>query len=64
MTFALLFIAGLLTLLVSLIAFVQLLYLESMRLRTRDMPALEFFKQTLETRAGHEDRDRACSRSR
>jgi len=52
MTFVLLIIAGLLTLLVSLIAFVQLLYLESMRLRTRDMPALDFFKQTLETRLG------------
>jgi putative hemolysin len=48
MTFALLFTAALLTALVSLIAFVQLLYLESMRLRTRDWPALEFFKETLE----------------
>ena len=32
--------------------FVQLLYLESLRLRTRDLPALEFFKETLEDRLG------------
>ena len=52
MTFALLFTAALLTVLAGLIAFVQLLYLESMRLRTRDLPALEFFKQTLEEKLG------------
>ena len=48
MTFALLVAAGLLALLLSLVSFVQLLYLESLRLRTRDLPALEFFKKTLE----------------
>jgi putative hemolysin len=52
MTFALLLTATLLTVLVCLIAFVQLLYLESLRLRTRDLPALEFFKQTLEKELG------------
>src|SRR5438876_2455522 len=52
MTFALLFTAGLLALLLSLVSFVQLLYLESLRLRTRDLPALEFFKQTLEEKLG------------
>jgi len=33
---------------------VQLLYLESLRLRTRDLPALEFFKSTLEEKIGLE----------
>jgi putative hemolysin len=47
-TFALLFGATLLGLLLVLVTFVQLLYLETLRLRTRDLPALEFFKQTLE----------------
>ena len=36
----------------ALVTFVQLLYLESMRLRTRDLPSLEFFKETLEDRIG------------
>ncbi|HTM52300.1 MAG TPA: hemolysin family protein [Bryobacteraceae bacterium] len=44
--------AGLLALLLCLISFVQLLYLESLRLRTRDCPALVFFKETLEERLG------------
>jgi putative hemolysin len=35
-----------------LVTFVQLLYLESMRLRTRDLPSLKFFKDTLEDRLG------------
>ena len=35
-----------------LVTFVQLLYLESMRLRPRDLPSLEFFKGTLEDRIG------------
>ncbi|MBI3473524.1 MAG: CBS domain-containing protein, partial [Candidatus Solibacter usitatus] len=36
----------------TLISFVQLLYLESLRLRTRDLPALEFFKTHLENDLG------------
>jgi len=44
--------AVLLAVLLSLITFVQLLYLESLRLRTRDLPALEFFKQKLEAELG------------
>jgi putative hemolysin len=32
--------------------FVQVLYLESMRLRTRDLPSLKFFKDTLEDKLG------------
>jgi putative hemolysin len=39
-------------LLLVLVTFVQLLYLESMRLRTRDLPSLKFFKETLEDRLG------------
>jgi CBS domain containing-hemolysin-like protein len=35
-----------------LATFVQLLYLESMRLRTRDLASLKFFKETLEDRLG------------
>jgi putative hemolysin len=35
-----------------LVTFVQVLYLESMRLRTRDLPSIKFFKETLEERLG------------
>ena len=52
MSFALLCIAAALAVLLSLTAFVQLLYLESLRLRTRDLPSLEFFKRTLEGALG------------
>jgi CBS domain containing-hemolysin-like protein len=38
--------------LLGLITFVQVLYLESMRLRTRDLPSIKFFKDTLEDRIG------------
>ena len=34
--------------LLCLVTVVQILYLESLRLRARDLPALEFFKETLE----------------
>ena len=34
------------------VTFVQVLYLESLRLRSRDLPALEFFKETLKDRLG------------
>jgi len=37
-----------------LVTFVQLLYLESMRLRPRDLPSMKFFKETLEDRLGME----------
>jgi CBS domain containing-hemolysin-like protein len=36
--------------LLGLVTFVQLLYLESLRLRTRDLPSLKFFKEELEDR--------------
>jgi CBS domain containing-hemolysin-like protein len=42
-----------------LATFVQLLYLESMRLRTRDLPALDFFKDTLEDKIGLKTEDGA-----
>jgi len=38
--------------LLSLVTFVQTLYLESMRLRSRDTDALQFFKQSLDSRLG------------
>jgi putative hemolysin len=38
--------------LLCLVSVVQLLYLESMRLRTRDFPSLKFFKDILEDRLG------------
>jgi putative hemolysin len=38
--------------LLALVCVVQLLYLESMRLRTRDLPSLKFFKDTLEDKLG------------
>jgi CBS domain containing-hemolysin-like protein len=36
----------------AVVAFVQVLYLESMRLRTRDLPSIKFFKETLEDKLG------------
>jgi hypothetical protein len=36
----------------ALVTFVQLLYLESMRLRTRDRPALDFSRTRWKTRSG------------
>src|SRR5882757_3407360 len=42
-----------------LVTFVQLLYLESMRLRTRDLPSLKFFKDTLEDKLGMKTEDGA-----
>src|SRR5580704_5926438 len=38
--------------LLCLITVVQTLYMESIRLRSRDLPALQFFKETLEDRIG------------
>ncbi len=52
MTGVLWLVAVLLGLLLIPVTFVQVLYLESLRLRTRERPALEFFKATLETRLG------------
>ena len=52
--------------LLGLVTFVQLLYLESLRLRTRDLRSLEFFKETLEDKLGLKTEDGAgafCSSS-
>jgi len=40
--------------LLGIVTFVQVLYLESLRLRTRDLPSIKFFKETLEDRIGLE----------
>jgi putative hemolysin len=42
-----------------LATYVQMLYLESLRLRTRDLPALHFFKSHLEERLGFKTEDGA-----
>jgi CBS domain containing-hemolysin-like protein len=47
--------------LLGLVTFVQLLYLESLRLRTRDLPSLKFFKSTLEDGLGMDTEDGAGS---
>lgn len=43
------------TAVLGLVTFVQLLYLESLRLRTRDLPAIKFFREDLEERIGLAD---------
>jgi len=43
---------GLLILILVPVTLIQTMYLESMRLRSRDVPALQFFKQTLDGRLG------------
>ncbi len=42
----------LLAAILALSTYVQMLYLESLRLRTRDLPALQFFKSDIEERLG------------
>jgi len=61
MTAALVVLIAALSLLLGLVTFVQLLYLESLRLRTRDFPAIKFFKETLEDRIGFQTDDGAGS---
>ena len=41
------------------VTFVQVLYLESLRLRSRDLPSIKFFKETLEERIGVKTEDGA-----
>jgi magnesium and cobalt exporter, CNNM family len=43
--------------LLCLVTLVQVLYMESLRLRARDLPALQFFKETLEERIGVKTED-------
>ncbi|HVN05854.1 MAG TPA: hemolysin family protein [Bryobacteraceae bacterium] len=59
MTAAFVILIVLLSLLLGLVTFVQLLYLESLRLRARDFPALKFFRDALEDKLGFESEDGA-----
>lgn len=52
MTLAIVILIVLFSILLALVTFVQLLYLESLRLRTRDLPAIKFFRETLEDKIG------------
>jgi putative hemolysin len=47
--------------LLCLVTLVQLLYMESLRIRARDLPALQFFKETLEDRIGVKSNQGALS---
>ena len=59
MTVAVAFAALIAVPLLALSTFVQLLYLESLRLRPRDLPSLKFFKDTLEDKLGLKTEDGA-----
>lgn len=61
MTLTLVVLIALLSLLLGLVTFVQLLYLESLRLRTREYRAIRFFRETLEDRIGFETEEGANS---
>jgi putative hemolysin len=54
MTLLLALAAAAVALIVTLVTCIQLLYLESLRVRTRELPALQFFRETLEPRIGLE----------
>jgi magnesium and cobalt exporter, CNNM family len=59
MTLVLPILIALVSILLGLVTFVQLLYLESLRLRPRDLPAMRFFRETLEDKVGFETEDGA-----
>jgi putative hemolysin len=54
MTLLLTLAAAALAVIVTLVTCIQLLYLESLRIRTRELPALIFFRESLEPRIGLE----------
>jgi len=54
MTLVLTLIAIAVALLVTMVTCIQLLYLESLRVRTKELPALQFFREKLEPRIGLE----------
>jgi CBS domain containing-hemolysin-like protein len=54
MTLLLTLAAAAVALLVTLVTCIQLLYLESLRIRTRELPALIFFREAIEPRIGLE----------
>ncbi len=47
-------LAFLTAIVVTLVTCLQVLYLESLRIRARELPALQFFKETLEAKLGIE----------
>ena len=61
MTLAIVCLIALFSALLGLATFVQLLYLESLRLRTRDLPAIRFFRETLEDKIGFQTEEGAGS---
>jgi magnesium and cobalt exporter, CNNM family len=60
MMFALPLAIGIVIVFLALTSFVQLLYMESLRLRTRDLASLSFFKETLQDRIGFETEEGAA----
>jgi CBS domain containing-hemolysin-like protein len=52
LTIVIVIIGAILCVALCIITFVQTLFLENMRLRTRDLPSLQYFKETLEDRLG------------
>jgi putative hemolysin len=52
MTLVAVVLALFLSVLLCLVTLIQLLYMESLRIRARDLPSLQFFKETLEDRIG------------
>src|SRR6266849_3461629 len=54
-------VAAVVALAVTLSTSIQLLYLESLRIRARELPSLEFFKETLEASIGMETERGALS---
>ena len=61
MTALILIVCFALGLVLCLVTFVQTLYLETMRLRTRDLPSLQFFKSTVEDRIGFDTEEGTLS---
>jgi putative hemolysin len=60
MTAALIIVAAVLTIILWFSSLLQLMYLESLRLRTREYPSLQFFKATLEDLIGRSTEDGAA----
>ena len=54
MTLLFLILDAIVAILVTLATIIQVLYLESLRIRARELPSLEYFKSTLETKIGLE----------
>jgi CBS domain containing-hemolysin-like protein len=52
MTLLLMLLAAVGALMVTLVTCIQLLYLESLRIRARELPSLQFFRETLEAKIG------------